>query len=260
MSTSEALKCPWPAVAQEAYKFVGFIDILGFSNRVLTDSDSVIAEYQYFCELLLDWDADLSVEVTVYSDAIMVVSDKLADVATLAQTVWFFALNNHLVVRGGISYGRFWNKQHAKGMMVVSEALVRAVQMEKEIGHPAIVFDQTIDFPDEFWAEQLANPPGLIDRPVIHFDGWNIVNPFNSFWFRTARTRMLTKLEEATHPKHRAKYEWFLKLWDAVNEYQPLAPDGVAERLIDSGVLEFVPFDQASPPEFRRYRISPDDL
>ncbi|KQZ96145.1 hypothetical protein [Achromobacter sp. Root565] len=249
---------PWPPEAQAGFKYVGFIDILGFSNRVLANSETVINEYQEFCELLLDGDIDQSVELTVYSDAIMLVSDKLAALAHFAQAVCFFALNRNLVVRGGISYGRFWSKSHARGLMVVSEALVRAVQMEKEIGHPAVVFDETIAFPDPFWAEHLADREHTVSRPVIHFDGLNMINPFNTFWFRTARTRVLGRLEEATRPQHRAKYEWFLSLWTAMNEFEPMTPVGVDERLMATGILERIPLDDTAP--VRSYRIPPDEL
>ncbi|MEN5399621.1 hypothetical protein ABE612_19015 [Achromobacter xylosoxidans] len=260
MDTVSPLKCPWPAEAPEGFKFVGFIDILGFSNRVLNAPERVITEYQEFCELLLSDDLDLPVELTVYSDAIMIVSDKLAAIAHVAQSVCFFALIHNLVVRGGVSYGRFWSKAHAKGLMVVSEALVRAVQLESEIGHPAIVFDQTIDFPDAFWAPHLVDPQQNVTRSVIHFDGLNIVNPFNGYWFRTSRTRILGRLKEATQPKHRAKYEWFLRLWDAMNKVEPMVPVGVADRLVEAGVLTGAPSDQPVASVEQTYRISPDDL
>nr|DAG78682.1 MAG TPA: hydrolase [Caudoviricetes sp.] len=266
MSTISTLQSPWPPDAAAGHKFVAFIDILGFSNRVLHDPEGVLEAYQQFCESILDSPSQLPVEATVYSDAVMLVADNLWAILHAANSVWFFALTRNLVIRGGISYGRYYSKKHDMGLMVVSDALVRAVQLEKDIGVPAVALDDTIFLPDAAWAGHFTGYDNAFDQPLIHYTGLNIVNPFNRAWFRSARMRMLQLLQNSREPKHRAKYGWFLGLWDAVNEMRNMTPDvSILDRLVHDGILQWVgpaPDAVESEPAIKslRYRIHPEEL
>lgn len=268
MSTVSTPQSPWPPDAAEGHKFVAFIDILGFSNRVLRDPEEVLEAYREFCKSILDSPTQLPVEATVYSDAVMLVADNLWAVLQAANSVWFFALTRNFVIRGGISYGRYYSKRHEMGLMVVSDALVRAVQLEKDIGVPAVALDSTIYLPDVAWAPHFVGEDSGFDQSLIHYSGLNIVNPFNRYWFRSARVRMLQLLQDSKEPKHRAKYGWFLGLWNAVNEMKSMTPDEpILERLISDGILKRIdsdsdpaPAEPEPPPRSLRYRIPPEGL
>jgi hypothetical protein len=126
--------------------------------------------------------------------------------------------------------------------------------------------DSTIFLPDDAWARHFTGDDRAFDEPLIHYSGLNIVNPFNRFWFRSARTRMLQLLEDSVEPKHRAKYGWFLGLWNAVNEMKTMTPDErILARLVENGTLQWVgPKPESGSPapavKALQFRIPPEEL
>src|SRR5579859_3157873 len=76
-----------------ATRYVGFCDILGFSARILTDFDGTLDIYKNFGGLLSEFNFK-EVEVTMYSDAVLVTGNALNHVASAIQGLWFFALAN----------------------------------------------------------------------------------------------------------------------------------------------------------------------
>jgi hypothetical protein len=67
---------------------------------------------------------------------------------------------------------------------VVSGALVRAVEIEKNIKVPAVVLSEEISLDINAWVPRFAF--GIFQTPILYYKGLTIVNPFNLFWFRTA--------------------------------------------------------------------------
>jgi hypothetical protein len=192
-------KSPSSLVASEGSidsRYVGFCDILGFSNRILTDFDETLNVYKQFANTLLSLPVN-KVEVTMYSDAILVVGDSLGPVSSAIQSLWFIALANDLMVRGAITKGRYWERRQGNHMLVASDALVRAVKLERSVGVPAVVIADDIEIPDDFWLHRFA--AGLFQTPILHFRDRNIVNPFNTFWFRSAAVRASQLMWPAHH-------------------------------------------------------------
>ena len=173
-------------VASLPERYVAFCDILGFSQRLLNDLSQTFDAYRGFCDLIADFDF-ANVELTIYSDAVLLVGESLAPVLAAAQGVWFFALSRNLMLRGAIAKGYYWEQKRGKHLFVASDALVRAVKLEKSIGVPAICVADDIDVPLEYWVARLQH--GLLATPILHFRDRNIVNPFNRYWFVSAKSR-----------------------------------------------------------------------
>src|SRR5450759_4271114 len=112
-------------------KYVGFCDVLGFSSAFLNDINATIALYQQFRSDVRTLPLPARAQISVYSDAILVVSDELPAVLhTIAALNWV-ALMQDWLIRGGIAYGKYWEEKENGNLFVVSDALVRAVALEK---------------------------------------------------------------------------------------------------------------------------------
>ena len=116
---------------------------------------------------------------------------------------------------------------------MVSDALVRAVQLESTVHVPAVVISPEVDLSLRPWAERFAH--GAFRAPLLHFRGLNIANPFNPYWFASARMRVSQLLER--FPAHEEKYRWFLDLADAVERDDVLVPDAALEELLAKGII-----------------------
>jgi hypothetical protein len=236
MTTSEQKNPDDPAAAVSrtniAERYVAFCDILGFSDRILNDFSQTFDAYRGFCELIADFSFK-DVELTIYSDAVLLVGETLAPVLAAAQGLWFFALARNLMLRGAITKGNYWELRKGKHLFVASDALIRAVKLEKTVGVPAIFIADDVEIPIEYWIARLQQD--LFITPLLHFRDRNIVNPFNQYWFVSAKARASALMNES--PAHKDKYLWFLALHEAVANNEELIPLPVLKRLVDEGVL-----------------------
>jgi hypothetical protein len=182
MTTSEQENPNDPAAAAASAniteRYVAFCDILGFSDRILNDFSQTFDAYRGFCELIADFSFK-DVELTIYSDAVLLVGEALAPVLSAAQGLWFFALARNLMLRGAITKGHYWELRKGKHLFVASDALVRAVKLEKMVGVPAILIADDVDIPLDYWLSRLQQ--GLFVTPLLHFRDRNIVNPFGNY-------------------------------------------------------------------------------
>ena len=216
------------------FKYVAFCDVLGFSYAVLNHFEQTIKLYKEFKERISDWPFPDKVEVSVYSDSILIVCDKLDPLLYAVQSLCFATLTQNWLIRGGIAYGKYWEDRSNGNLFVVSDALVRAVKLESTIKVPAIALSPEVEIPLPSWIPRFADD--LFSSPILHFDGLNIVNPFNRFWFKSAINRVV-QLQDA-YPQHNDKYNWFLSLADAVEANDFLVPQSVVTTLINEGVLQ----------------------
>jgi hypothetical protein len=215
-------------------KYVAYCDVLGFSNSVLANFEIASRAYAQFRSTIRDFPFHKEVRISMYSDSIVIVSDKLNPVLSATQTLWFVALANQWMLRGGIAYGHYWERKEDGNVFVVSDALVRAVRVEKSIKVPAIGVSDEVVIDDLIWAVRWRH--GIFVVPVLHYEGRTIANPFNLYWFTSAKMRARTMLEE--FPDYREKYEWFLSLSESVGRDDILVPDEVMQRLLERGVIE----------------------
>jgi hypothetical protein len=214
-------------------RYVGFCDILGFSNRILSDFDRTLEIYKQFGDTISGFSFK-EVEITMYSDAVLIIGNSLGPVSSAIQSLWFFALASDLMLRGAITKGRYWEQRQSNHMLVASDALVRAVKLERSVGVPAVVIADDVEIPDGFWVHRFQ--AGLLQAPILHFRDRNIVNPFNTFWFQSASARAFQLM--AASPSHRDKYLWFLALHRAVSDGLELVPPDVLARFVRDGILK----------------------
>jgi hypothetical protein len=213
-------------------RYVAFCDILGFSSRILSDFDKTLEVYSEFGRSIYNL-PPLGVQVTMYSDAILVVSETLDKALVAIQALCFVALSRRFMVRGALTRGKYWEQRIGNHFLVASDALVQAVQLEKTIGIPAVVVADDVEIPDGYWLSRFEQ--GRFVTPLLHFDARNIVNPFGKYWFKSAQIRANELMAES--PAHADKYRWFLSLYDAVEQNYPLIPQDVLQRFIDAGIL-----------------------
>ena len=221
-------------------RYVAFCDVLGFSNAVENRFQHTISVYADFMKRMRDWPFPEKAEVSIYSDSILIVSDELPPVIHAVKNLWFATLAQDWLIRGGIAYGRYWEQRENGNLFVVSDALVRAVRLESSVGHPAVAFSPEVDLTLADWVPRFQQ--GLLPAPILHFRELSFVNPFNPYWFQSARMRVSQMLD--AHPDHAKKYDWFLDLSVAVENNEMLVPDTVLNELLKEGIL--VPIDQTS--------------
>lgn len=213
-------------------RYVAYCDILGFSARIQENFDQALEAYREFGKVMSDSEFPLEeVQTTVYSDAVLITSASLPPVLRAVQNFWFLALMYDFMIRGAIAYGRYWEQRNAGHLFVASEALVRAVKLERLVGVPAVVIADDIEIPESYWAARFSNAThGQYITPLLHFRDRNIVNPFNIMWHRSAGDRAQRLMDK--NPRYKDKYLWFLALHKAVGDGEALIPPNVLAHLV----------------------------
>jgi len=226
---------PSPTQAVDKRLYLAYCDILGFSNLIQNQFDSALEAYRAFAHLFSDpahGQIFPDVRATMYSDAILVTAETLPPVLKAVQNLWFQALVHDLMIRGAITHGRYWEERKDGHLFVVSDALVRAVKLERTISVPAVVIADDVEIPEDYWRARFCDDArGQFITPLLHFRDRNIVNPFNIMWGYSAGTRARQLTEK--YPEHKDKYLWFLALYEAVWNRELLIPQSVFARFIE---------------------------
>jgi hypothetical protein len=202
-------------------QYCGFVDILGFGDATQNDLPSVLSLY----EELLDKTEWLQasrppVRVSVYSDSFVLISPDLAPLIMCVRSLQFHLLFENCLFRGALAYGDHAEGEKAGARFIISAGVSKAAALEKKIKWPCVALHPDLEIPDYAWADP--------NRYLLYFDGLRIVNPFNVMWYRSAGNRVRQMAKE--HPEHIEKYDWFMRLFEAVAE-EPLIPEDVLERL-----------------------------
>lgn len=222
-------------------RYVAFCDVLGFSNAVQDRFEETVSVYVDFMKRMRDWPMPEKAEVSIYSDSILIVADDLQAILHAVKNLWFATLTQDWMIRGGIAYGRYWEKRENGHLFVVSDALVRAVKLESFVSYPAVAFSPEVELTLNLWVARFQHGP--LASPVLHFDDLSFVNPFNAYWFASAGMRVAQLL--ARFPEHEKKYNWFLALTEAVQRNDALIPEPVLAELLKLGIL--APNDPNAP-------------
>ena len=199
--------------------YLAFVDILGFGDRVKRGFDEVLKVYDdvlHSAEILKGMREE--VIVRVYSDAFLLSCERLGPLVGVIQGLHMQTLSHDCLIRGGIGYGEHIEAADDNNLYVVSQALVKAVDVEKSIKYPCVAFHPEIVIPQEWWKTNV-HP---IYRGVLCFEGIKLVNPFNRYWFQSSMTRVAMAKRET--PEHKEKHDWFLRLYEAVASGQLLVP------------------------------------
>ncbi|MCF9021681.1 MULTISPECIES: hypothetical protein [Pseudomonas syringae group] len=214
-------------------KYVAFCDVLGFSHAVENAFEETISLYKEFSERISDWPFPQKADVSMYSDSILIVCDELPPLLYAVQGLWFATLTQNWLIRGGIAYGKYWEDRTNGNLFVVSDALVKAVRLESTVKVPAVVLSPEVEVPLSMWAARLSHGPYM--APLLHHDGFNLVNPFNIAWFMSAKNRV--QQLKVRFPQHSDKYDWFLSLADQVGANEPLIPQSVLDEIIAKRII-----------------------
>ena len=200
-------------------KYVAVIDILGFSSRVLANFTSALETFEQVLDSVGHVRTLIAgVELRIYSDSYLLISDSLPPVVRASQGLLMQTLFNDYLVRGGIASGQHIDVSHGGDVFMVSEAVVKAATLEKTIKYPCIAVHPDTPVSDDWWSPAPRN----LDRGLLYFGGVTVVNPCNVTWGTSAATRVLQMLE--ANPAHREKYEWFLELHQAIFSPVPMVP------------------------------------
>jgi hypothetical protein len=217
------------------YKYVAYCDILGFSNAVINNFDKTISVYREFKNVIIGRSDMFDVEVLIVSDSIMIVGEKLMTVAQATQLLILWTCSQkEWLIRGGIAYGKHWKEHDGNNTLIVSEALVKAVNIEKTIRNPIVLISEEISLGLEYWIHGFGN--SVFDLPIIHYNNNNIINPFNKAWFRSAEI-ILCYLKE-TYPEYITKYEYLLELIEAVKRNECFIPAVIINDLLEKKLIQ----------------------
>lgn len=215
-------------------KYVAFCDVLGFSHAVENHFDATIKLYKEFKNRISDWPFPEKATISVYSDSILIVCDELPPLLYAVQSLWFATLTQDWLIRGGVAYGKYWEDRSNGNLFVVSDALVRAVRLESTVKVPGVVLSPEVEVPLSSWVARFSDGPYA--APLLHFDGHNVINPFNPYWFASAKMRVAQLWDQ--FPQHASKYQWFMNFATAVEAHEPLLPESVLNDLLAMGIIE----------------------
>jgi hypothetical protein len=212
--------------------YVAFCDILGFSSNVKADFENTIAIYREF-KKQVHMKGAIDANISVYSDSIIIEGDSLLKVCHAAQLLLWTTLRHGWIVRGGVAYGKHWKEADESNLFIVSEALVKAVDIEKYVEHPVIALSEEISLGLEYW--HLGFQHTVFDLPIIHWDKRNIINPFNNYWFASAVIN-LRRIKES-NPLHKNKYDYLLKLVEAIDSNECFIPQPIIDDLLKQKLI-----------------------
>lgn len=203
-------------------RYVAYMDILGWSDKVDSDFGATLELYDELITSVNDVQeiSENPPVIRIVSDSIIVVSDDLRRVLRTTNLFLHSALVYDCLLRGGIAFGKHCELANQGNLFVLSEALVAAAKIERAVSYPCVAVH-----PDLIQASsypELASIP-LLTRLVLFYDGVWLVNPFNVMWLTSAASHA-SYLKEL-HPKHAAKYDWFLGLYDTFTSGASMLPE-----------------------------------
>jgi len=172
--------------------------------------------------------------ISVYSDSIIIEGDNLLKVCTAAQLLLWTTLSHGWIVRGGVAYGKHWKEADNSNLFIISEALVKAVDIEKCVRHPVIALSEEISLELNYWL--LGFEYSVFDLPIIHYDNRNIINPFNNYWFTSAVIN-LGNIKER-NPLHTLKYDYLLKLAEAISSGKCFIPQPIIDDMLQKKMIK----------------------
>lgn len=219
-------------VGKVEHKYVAFCDLLGFSNAILTDFDKVLLIYQDFNKAL-DGHRAIFSDVGLFSDAVVITSDSLEEVCSAVQILYAVCIRHGFLMRGGVGYGKHWKRMTSNDILLASEALVKAVSIEKSHKKPVIIIDPQIKLTFEnCWIDSFRD---FFEMPILYYEGDIIINPFGMYFYNTG-IHLLKDLK-AQNPRFADKYDYLLGIADAKENNYSFAPPEVIKELLDKGII-----------------------
>jgi len=215
----------WPAPNLRSLprqrRYVAFLDLLGFGNKVEQDLDGALETYDRIFSRIREMSPRLfrSTTVAIVSDSVLLTSASLVEILRACHYIQHFALVENTLVRGGVTHSVHVEARRGQNLYVVSPALVRAVRLERTIRRPCVALDPAIKVPKSFYPRPGMHP---FERLLFFYDDCWVVSPFTIYWGQSAMTRVAMMMVD--HPEHSAKYKWFIGLYQAVTAGEWLVP------------------------------------
>jgi hypothetical protein len=131
-------------------RYVAFVDILGFAKKVRDNFDSMLGVYEQVLEAIHIFDMLPSVgihhgvSIHTYSDSFILTSETLSPLVEIIRSLHMLTLAHDCLVRGGIGFGNHIEEYYGNNFYVVSQALVQAVEVEKQVKRPCVALHESI--------------------------------------------------------------------------------------------------------------------
>jgi hypothetical protein len=217
--------------------FVGYIDILGFGKLVC---DSLERAQTLYDDILRTNDLlptngawqtrpDDRIDITAVSDSFLVVGEEIQPVASWCAGIQRVVMSSHLLVRGGIGYGRHLQKNiHEKGrsrhhVLAISEALVFAAGEEKRRDRPPCGITLHSSVPAKPIEELDAGRSSNSQRVIVYWEGSWLINPFGKT-DAIEEARLVKMREQHRGTAEAYKYDWLFEFFQQIKADHPLRP------------------------------------
>jgi hypothetical protein len=129
------------------YKLVAFLDILGFKQLILQDTDKALQSINFIDERLahiinvLQQEHDKTFSTKLFSDCICLscsyTSDNLFNILYELAFIQFYFSHEGIFLRGAISKGNHFENNR----MIFSHGLIKAYELEQSAVYPRIIID-----------------------------------------------------------------------------------------------------------------------
>lgn len=118
-------------------------------------------------------------------------------------------------------------------ILLASEALVKAVSIEKSHKNPVIIIDPQIELTFEnCWINSFRN---FFEVPILYYEGSIIVNPFGLYFYSTG-IYLLNDLK-VKNPRFADKYDYLLGIAAAKENNYSFVPPEMIKDLLDKGMI-----------------------
>ena len=147
---------------------VAFIDILGFSQYVMNESnkEKVRSLFQFvekFC-YLFNCSPELAQNVSFFSDSIVLATDNLYQLSISISIAESYLKDNlELLFRGGITHGKYYYENN----VMFGPAVIAAHNLETKANYSRVLIDPVLN---------IAEEPELL--AFTDLDGYSVFNPY----------------------------------------------------------------------------------
>lgn len=259
-------------------KYVAFIDVLGFTDLVYSNSKEKLEKYFEIVDMAFEifGSHKKHLEKLAISDSIILAVEGTPENLKLLiqsiKTLQYFLARRDIWVRGGISYGEVYFNSNSK--IIVGKGFINAYLLEKEAKYPRVIIDPQIltklDLTRRQFYDQFNGQPNeyLTEGKLIHDYGLHNT-PRNTeddtfFVCYASKTILKSSIDQPllinegekdldmvynhirknlyNSQKHYSKYLWLKKYFhEAIYEYMQLMKntDNVNYKYLDKMAIEF---------------------
>lgn len=210
-----------------------FLDVLGFSNLVYSEDNSVLEKYfDYVKSDLSKHLNEKGFSFVIISDSIVISGEKnkenLSELIYIMSKIQYQLLLRGILIRGGLSFGNLHiNKTNN---IIVGPGLINAYKLEGEAKYPRIIIDRKVipeffistkdflEYLNSFFLKLYDESDGKVKIDLTSKDGKPFINYLRMF-VRDRRTfgkmnitKLITFLKNNYYSnEHFEKYNWLIE-------------------------------------------------